>query len=170
MENLKLKIRDIPDFPKKGIIFKDITTLLKDGKAFREAVDTLVKRYKKKKIDLIVAVEARGFILGAALAYRLGVGIIPVRKLGKLPYHTHKVKYQLEYGNAELEIHRDAIKPGEKVLVVDDLLATGGTVGAVCKLIEKMKGKIVGVAFLIELTVLKGRKNLKHPIYSLIKY
>ena len=136
MERLKSKIRDVPDFPKKGIIFKDITTLLKDRDAFKQVVNAFIKRYRRKKIDLVVAVEARGFILGAALAYRLGVGIVPVRKKGKLPYHTHKIKYRLEYGQAELEVHRDAIKPKEKILLVDDLLATGGTVAAVCKLIE----------------------------------
>ena len=170
MERLKLKIRDIPDFPKKGIIFKDITTLLKDKDAFKQVVNAFIRRYRKKKIDLVAAVEARGFILGAALAYRLGVGFIPVRKKGKLPHHTHKVKYQLEYGHATLEIHCDAIKPKEKILLVDDLLATGGTTAAVCKLIEKMKGKIVEIAFLVELTELKGRKKLKYPIYSLLKY
>ena len=170
MERLKSKIRDVPDFPKKGIIFKDITTLLKDRDAFKQVVNAFIKRYRHKKIDLVVAVEARGFILGAALAYRLGVGIIPVRKKGKLPYHTHKIKCRLEYGQAELEVHRDAIKPKEKILLVDDLLATGGTVAAVCKLIEKMKGKIVEIAFLVELTELKGRKKLKYPIYPLIKY
>lgn len=170
METLKSKIRDVLNFPKKGIVFKDITTLLKDRYAFRKVVNTFVKRYKKRKIDVVVAIEARGFILGAALAHRLGVGIIPVRKKGKLPYHTHKVEYQLEYGNAVLEIHRDAIEPREKVLIIDDLLATGGTTEAVCKLIERMKGKIVEIAFLIELTELKGRKKLKYPIYSLIKY
>lgn len=170
MERLKSKIRDVPDFPKKGIIFKDITTLLKDRDAFKQVVNAFIKRYRRKKIDLVVAVEARGFILGAALAYRLGVGIVPVRKKGKLPYHTHKIKYRLEYGQAELEVHRDAIKPKEKILLVDDLLATGGTVAAVCKLIERMKGKIVEIAFLVELTELKGRKKLKYPIYSLLKY
>ncbi|MEA3369115.1 MAG: adenine phosphoribosyltransferase [Candidatus Ratteibacteria bacterium] len=170
MERLKSKIRDVPDFPQKGIIFKDITTLLKDRDAFKQVVNAFVKRYRRKKIDLVVAVEARGFILGAALAHRLGVGIIPVRKKGKLPYRTHKIKCRLEYGQAELEVHRDAIKPKEKILLVDDLLATGGTVAAVCKLIEKMKGKIVEIAFLVELTGLKGRKKLKYPIHSLIKY
>ncbi len=170
MENLKSKIRDIPDFPKKGIIFKDITTLLMDGKAYRKAINAFVKRYKDKKIDLIVAVESRGFIFGAALAHRLGIGIIPVRKIGKLPYQTHKVKYDLEYGSAELEIHRDAIKKGQRVVLIDDLLATGGTTEAVCKLIEKMKGKIIEVAFLIELAFLNGRKKIKYPIFSLMKF
>ncbi len=170
MEALKSKIRDVLDFPKKGIVFKDITTLLKDRHAFRKVVNIFGKRYRKKKIDSIVAVEARGFILGAALAHRLGVGIIPVRKKGKLPYRTHQVKYQLEYGRAVLEIHRDAIEPNERVLLVDDLLATGGTTEAVCKLIKKMKGKIIEVAFLIELTELKGRRKIKNPVYSLIKY
>ena len=170
MEALKSKIRDVIDFPKKGIIFKDITTLLQDGKAFREAVDIFLRRYRRKKIDLIVGIEARGFILGAILANRLGVGFIPIRKEGKLPYKTYKIDCELEYGKATLEIHRDAIKKGDRVLLIDDLLATGGTAQAVCRLIKKMKGKIVEVAFLIELTRLNGRKKIKSPIYSIIKF
>ncbi|MCM8760788.1 MAG: adenine phosphoribosyltransferase [Candidatus Omnitrophica bacterium] len=170
MNELKTFIRDIPDFPKKGIIFKDITTLLKDGKRFKQAVDTFAREYKDKKIDLIVSVEARGFIFGAALAYKLGAGIIPVRKKGKLPFKTYAVSYDLEYGKDTLEIHQDAISKGDNVLIVDDLLATGGTSRAVIDLIEKIGGKVVGLAFLIELLPLKGREKLKdYNIVSLIK-
>jgi len=170
MNELKPFIRDIPDFPKKGIIFKDITTLLKNGKKFREAVDLIAQEFKDKKIDVIVSVEARGFIFGAALAYKLGSGIIPVRKKGKLPFKTHTISYDLEYGKDTLEIHQDAINKGDNVLVVDDLLATGGTSRAVIDLIEKIGGKIVGLAFLIELLPLKGRDKLKgYNVISLIK-
>jgi len=169
--DLKPFIRDIPDFPKKGIIFKDITTLLKDGRKFREAIDCIVERYKDKKIDKVVAIEARGFILGSVVAYQLGAGIVPVRKKGKLPYETNSVEYELEYGKDSLEIHKDAIKPDDKVLVVDDLLATGGTMNAVCDLIERSKGEVAEVAFLIELSFLKGRDRLKgRKIFSLIKF
>jgi len=164
-------IRDIPDFPKPGILFKDITTLLKDKQAFKQSVDALLEKYKDKKIEKVVAVEARGFILGGALAYKLGVGFVPVRKKGKLPWKTNSATYELEYGTDTLEMHRDAIKPGESVLIVDDLLATGGTVKAVTGLIRQFQGKIAGIAFLIELTDLKGKDKLKdYPVYSLIKY
>lgn len=169
-EGLQKFIRDVKDFPKKGIIFKDITTLLRDGEEFRLAIDKIANKYKSKDIDVVVSVEARGFILGAAVAYRLGAGIVPVRKKGKLPYLTHSVSYDLEYGKDTLEIHRDAFKKGARVLIVDDLLATGGTVAAVTDLVEKMGGKVVGIAFLIELLALKGRNKLKgYPVCSLIK-
>ena len=168
---LKNYIRNIPDFPKHGILFRDITTLLKDKKAFKLAVDALVNKYKRKKIDVVVAVEARGFILGGAVAHKLGVGFVPVRKKGKLPAKTNSVTYALEYGTDTLEMHHDAIKPNDKVLIVDDLLATGGTVKAVTDLVRQFQGKIAGIAFLIELTDLKGKDKLKgYPIYSLIKY
>lgn len=171
IEELKNSIRDIPDFPKKGIIFKDITTLLKDGKKFRSAIDCIVERYKDKRIDKVVAIEARGFILGSVVAYQLGAGIVPVRKKGKLPYETNSVEYELEYGKDSLEMHKDAIKPNDKVLVVDDLLATGGTMNAVCDLIERSKGEVVEAAFLIELDFLKGRDRLKgRKVFSLIKF
>ncbi len=171
IEELKNSIRDIPDFPKKGIIFKDITTLLKDGKKFKNAVDCIVERYKDKKIDKVVAIEARGFILGGVVAYKLGAGIVPVRKKGKLPYETHSVEYELEYGKDSLEIHKDAVKPDDRVLIIDDLLATGGTMNAVCELVEQLKGKVVEVAFLIELTFLNGRDRLKgREVFSLIKF
>lgn len=171
VKELKNSIRDIPDFPKKGIIFKDITTLLKDGGKFQKAVDCIVERYKDKKIDKVASIEARGFIFGSAVAYKLGAGLIPVRKKGKLPHETRKVEYELEYGKDSLEIHRDAINPGDRVLIIDDLLATGGTMKAACELIEMMGGKIVEVAFLIELTFLKGRDRLKgNQVFSLIEF
>ncbi len=164
-------IRDVPDFPKKGIIFKDITTLLQDAKAFKKAVNVLAKVYKKEKIDTVVAIESRGFIFGSVLAYKLGAGFVPVRKKGKLPYETKKITYSLEYGTDTLEMHIDGVAKNARVLIVDDLLATGGTVQAVVKLVKGCKAKIVGVAFLVELEFLKGRKKLKGlPLYSVIKY
>ena len=170
-KELKDYIRSIPDFPKPGILFRDITTLLKDSRAFKQAVGALVKKYKHKKIDKVVAVEARGFILGGAVAYRLGARFLPVSKKGKLPWKTNSVTYELEYGTDTLEMHHDAINAGESVLIVDDLLATGGTVKAVTDLVKQLQGKIAGIAFLIELTDLKGKNKLKgYPLYSLIKY
>jgi adenine phosphoribosyltransferase len=164
-------IRDIPDFPKKGILFRDITTLLNNPKAFKSVIDQMCKMLKGKKIDYIVAAESRGFIFGGAMAYKLGCGFVPVRKPGKLPYKTHKATYSLEYGEDSLEIHQDAVKSGSNVLVLDDLLATGGTALAMATLVKKLKAKVVGVAFIIELTALKGKAKLKgYPVYSLIKY
>lgn len=164
-------IRDIPDFPKKGIIFKDITTLLNSKEALRQAIDELTAAVVSEKIDYVVAAESRGFIFGAALAYKLGAGFVPIRKPGKLPSKTYKETYSLEYGEDSLEIHQDAFAPGSKVLVLDDLLATGGTALAMAKLVEKLKGEIAGILFLIELTFLKGRENLKdYPVQALIKY
>ncbi len=164
-------IRSIPDFPKPGILFRDITTLLSDKQAFKQAVDLLAAKFKSKKIDVVVAVEARGFILGGAIAHKIGAGFVPVRKKGKLPWKTTSITYDLEYGTDTLEMHHDAIKAGDKVLIIDDLLATGGTVKAVTDLIKQLKGKIVGIAFLIELADLKGREKLKgYPLYSLIKF
>lgn len=171
VKDLSTYIRDIPDFPKKGIIFKDITTLLNDKEAFRVSVDLLAKKFEGQKIDYIVSVESRGFIFGAALAYKLGAGFVPVRKKGKLPSRTKSVTYSLEYGTDTLEIHEDAIKAKSNVLLVDDLLATGGTVEAVTKLLSRFDAKIIGIAFLIELKFLNGRDKLKdYPIYSLIQY
>ncbi len=171
MNNLKTLIRDIPDFPKKGVIFKDITTLLKEGERFKEAIDEISNRYLDKKIDVVVSIESRGFIIGSAIAYRLQAGIVLIRKRGKLPWRTHQATYELEYGADTLEIHQDAIKPGGKVLIVDDLLATGGTVVAAINLVERLKGQIVEIAFLIELTFLKGREQIKdYPVFSLIEY
>jgi len=169
-KKLQDAIRNIPDFPKKGIIFKDITTLLKDEELFARAIDMIARKYKTKKIDAVVCVESRGFLFGAAVAYALGVGVIPVRKKGKLPHKTHSVTYNLEYGQDTLEIHQDAFRKGANILVVDDLLATGGTTKAVIDLISKLGGRIIGIAFLIELLPLKGREKLKgYPVLSLIQ-
>lgn len=169
--NLKTVIRDVPDFPKKGIIFKDITTLLARGDIFQKVIDQIVDHYAKKKIQKVVGIESRGFIFGAPIAYKLKAGVVPIRKKGKLPYKTVSATYALEYGTDTLEMHEDAIKPGTKVLIVDDLLATGGTAKATAELVEKVGGKIVGFAFLIELAFLKGRENLKkYDILSLIQY
>jgi len=170
MKDLKKYIRDIPGFPKPGIIFKDITTLLKEGRAFKEAIDILASELKGRKAQVVLSVESRGFIFGAALAYKLGLGIVPIRKPGKLPHEKHTITYDLEYGKDTLEMHKDAFQKGDKVLIVDDLLATGGTTRAVIDLVEKMGGEIVGIAFLIELLPLKGRDKLKgYPVYSIIK-
>jgi len=171
MPDLKTKIREIPDFPKKGINFKDITPLLEDARRFKQAIDLFVKEYKSKGIKKIIAIDARGFLIASALAYKLGSGIVIVRKKGKLPYKTIGCDYDLEYGKETLEIHQDSIKPGEKILIVDDVLATGGTALASAQLVEKLKGQIVGLAFLIELSFLQGREKLKKfKIISLVKY
>jgi adenine phosphoribosyltransferase len=169
--NLKNHIRTIPHFPKTGILFRDITTLLKDKQAYRHAVDALSNKYRNKKIDKVVAVEARGFIFGGAVAHRIGAGFVPVRKKGKLPWKTSSITYELEYGSDTLEMHRDAIEKGDRVLIVDDLLATGGTVKAVTNLVKQHQGKIIGIVFLIELADLRGKEKLKgYPVFSLIKY
>jgi adenine phosphoribosyltransferase len=169
-KELASRIRDIPDFPKPGILFKDITTLLKDGESFKGAVDGLMERVGKRDVDVVVGMESRGFIFGAPIAYKLGVGFVPVRKLGKLPADVVSVEYDLEYGSATLEMHRDAISPGAKVLIVDDLLATGGTVAGTIELVKQLKGQIVALAFLIELTALKGRDKLSgYDIVTLIQ-
>ena len=168
-EDIKNSIRDIPDFPEEGIIFKDITTMISDGRLFKESVDLIADEFADRKVDLVVCVEARGFIFGAAIAYRLGAGLVPVRKEGKLPYKTRKVSYALEYGSATVEIHDDAVKPGSRVLIVDDLLATGGTLAATVDLVKQHGGDIVAVAVLIELDFLNGRERLKStPVFSLI--
>ncbi len=164
-------IRDIPDFPQKGILFKDITPLLQNSAAFHAALDRLAAHYAGSGIQAVVGVESRGFIFGAVLAYLLNCGFVPVRKFGKLPHHTVTVEYELEYGTNIVEIHQDAIKPGQRVLIVDDLLATGGTVSAAMELVEKLGGHIAGIAFLVELTFLKGRERLKgFPVRSLVVY
>ncbi len=169
--DLKSKIRNIPDFPKKGIVFRDISTLLQDKEAFNYSVERLAERYLDKKIDMIVAIESRGFIFGGALADRMDAGFVPVRKLGKLPYETIKKDYSLEYGHATLEMHKDAIQPGKRVLIVDDLLATGGTLSATCGLVEKLGGVVAGIAVLIELSFLKGREKFsKYDFCSIIQY
>jgi adenine phosphoribosyltransferase len=168
---LEKYIRDIPDFPKKGILFRDITTLLNDKNALKEAIDGLAGLVKDKKIDYILSAESRGFIFGAAVAYKLGCGFVPVRKPGKLPAKSLKHSYTLEYGQDSLEMHSDAFPQGSRVLILDDLLATGGTALAIIELAKKLKGEIVGVEFLIELTALKGKDKLKdYPVYTLIKY
>lgn len=168
---LKDIIRDVPDFPKKGIIFKDITPLLKNPDAFRLAVDQMAGHLQAKKIDFIVGIESRGFIFSPTLAYKLGVGFIPVRKQGKLPYKTHAISYSLEYGEAILEIHQDAIPEGARVAIVDDLLATGGTAKAAAHLVEKSGAKVQTIAFLIELLFLYGRKHLSsYDLFSVIQY
>jgi len=169
--NLNELIRDVPDFPKKGIVFKDITTLLKDGPAFAEVINMFKKRYEDKRVDKVAGIESRGFIFGGALANLLNCGFIPVRKPGKLPYDTISEDYSLEYGTNSLEIHTDAVAEGENILIIDDLLATGGTAEAVVKLIKRLKGNIIGVEFLIELDFLNGRKKLEgYPVNSLINY
>ncbi len=171
MQDLKDIIRDIPDFPKKGIVFKDITTLLADAKSYQKMVDLLSHRYVGQKIDKVVGVEARGFIIGAALAYKLGAGIVLVRKPGKLPSETFKKSYELEYGTDTLEIHTDAIKPGEKVLIADDLLATGGTMAAVVDMVTSMGGEIVECCFMAELEFLQGRSRLPQGrVFSLLQF
>ncbi len=169
--DLKKKIRNISGFPKKGIIFRDIGPLLEDKKALKKAIDQLVKKFKGEKIDKVVGIDARGFILAGILADRLKAGMVMVRKKGKLPYKTESQEFDLEYGKGILEIHKDSIKKGEKVLLVDDVLATGGTMLATAKLIEKLKGKIAGIAFLITLDYLPGKEKLKdYQVFSLVNY
>jgi adenine phosphoribosyltransferase len=171
IDQLRQSIRSIPNFPKKGIVFRDITTLLKDQDAYQKTVDLFFKKYKKSNIDKIVGIESRGFIIGGALAYKLNVGFVPIRKPGKLPSETLREEYQLEYGNDAIEIHKDAIKPGERILLHDDLLATGGTMEAASKLVENLGGKIIAVTFLIELAFLNGRNLLSnYNVDSIIKY
>lgn len=164
-------IRDVPDYPKKGIVFKDITTLIKRGDAFDEVMNIFYDRCKDMKVDLVAAVESRGFIFGGALADRLKVGFVPIRKFGKLPSNTVEQKYDLEYGTDKLEIHTDAVKPGQRVLIVDDLLATGGTIQATCKLVEKLGGEVAGILVMIELGFLNGRDKIKeYDLFTLIRY
>lgn len=171
-EDLQKKIRNISNFPKPGIEFKDITTLLKDGAAFHKVIDILAEEFAKDKIDYVVAIESRGYLLGAPLAYKLGAGLVVARKPGKLPAEVERVEYALEYGTDALEMHKDAIEKGKRVLVIDDLLATGGTVKAACDLVEKLGGKVVATAFLIELLALNGCKLLPSSAknYSMFKY
>ena len=169
--DLQRHIRSIPNWPKKGILFRDITPLLADPKAFSAAIDALCAGFTEVGIEYVAAVEARGFIFGAAVARKLGVGFVPIRKKGKLPFKTESVSYDLEYGTDTLEVHSDAIVKGAKVLMVDDLLATGGTMAAACELIEKIEGQVVGIAFLIELRELSGRKKLsRYKINTVISY
>ena len=170
-EQLRALIRDVPDFPQPGIVFRDITPLLADPEAFSTVVDTIVVRFGRGNVDKVVGIEARGFIVAAPVAYHFNAGFVPVRKLGKLPGKTIEVEYELEYGRDALAMHEDAIKPGQRVLAVDDLLATGGTMGATLRLVDQLGGRVVGVAFMIELAFLHGRDKLKtYPLHSLIVY
>ncbi|MGM0445487.1 MAG: adenine phosphoribosyltransferase [Bacillota bacterium] len=169
--NFNNYIRNIPDFPKEGILFKDITPLLKDKDAFKEVIDTMAEKYQELEIDYVVGIEARGFIIGTPLAYALNKGFIPIRKPGKLPYDKISASYDLEYGSNELEIHTDAIQEGDNILLVDDLLATGGTTKASVDLIEKLGGNIVSIAFLLELVDLNGRDEIEgYDIYTLLQH
>ncbi|MCB0191422.1 MAG: adenine phosphoribosyltransferase [Anaerolineae bacterium] len=169
--DLASTIRSVPDFPIEGILFYDITTMLKNPAALKESIDQLTQHYQNKKIDVVAGIESRGFIFGMPLAYQLGVGFIPIRKPGKLPAETVAESYDLEYGSNTLEIHVDAVEKGQKVLVVDDLLATGGTAAATCNLIEKLGGEVAGLAFIIELSFLQGRDKIKnYDIFSLLTY
>jgi adenine phosphoribosyltransferase len=169
--DLKEKIRVIEGFPKEGISFKDVTTILQDGNVYKYTIDKIAEHLKDKNIDVVIGPEARGFLFGAPVAYALGVGFIPVRKKGKLPYDTISMSYDLEYGSDELEIHKDAIKPGQRVAIVDDLLATGGTISSVAKLVEQVGGEVVSIDFVMELTELNGREKLKnYDIKSLVQY
>jgi adenine phosphoribosyltransferase len=171
MEHLKAVIREVPDWPKKGILFYDVTTLLKNGPRFKEAIDALIAPYRDKNVDVVAGIEARGFIFAPTVAYALDAGFVPVRKPGKLPAATFRASYELEYGTDCLEIHQDAVQPGQRVLVVDDLIATGGTAKAVADLIERMGGKVVGLAFLVELCFLNGRSRLpNYELTSLLRY
>lgn len=171
MEDLKQKIREIKDFPKPGIGFKDITTLLRDASSFNRAVDIMAHRYIDAKVDVVLGIEARGFIIGSALAYKLNKGVILVRKPGKLPYKTHSVSYDLEYGTDTLEIHQDAVEKGQRVLIADDVLATGGTMGAVVEMVQNLGGNIHECCFMAELEFLNGRSRLPEgKVYSLLKF
>ncbi|MBL7054319.1 adenine phosphoribosyltransferase [Candidatus Woesearchaeota archaeon] len=169
--NIKEKIRTVPHWPIKGVMFRDITTLLQDGEAFKYVCDELYNRYKDIKIDKVVGIESRGFIFGAVLAYKLGIGFVPIRKPGKLPYKTISAEFEKEYGKDKMEIHKDAIKKGEKILLVDDLIATGGTVNAATQLIEQLGGEILECAFIIDLPDLKGKEKLKdYKIFTMIEF
>lgn len=171
MEELKKLIREVPDWPKPGILFYDLTTLLKDQKGFRTLIDKLCGHYADKHVDIVTGIEARGFIFAPALAYRLGAGFVPVRKPGKLPWKTAQVSYQLEYGTDTLEVHQDAVRPGQRVLVCDDLLATGGTAAATVKLMRQLSAEVTGAAFAVELRFLNGRAKLPGlDVFSLIQY
>jgi adenine phosphoribosyltransferase len=171
VERLRAAVRDVPDFPKKGIIFKDITPVLSDPGLFRASIDLFLERCRGREVDKIVGIDARGFVFGSAVAYELGVGFVPIRKRGKLPYRTDTVKYSLEYGEAEVEMHTDAVREGERIVLVDDLLATGGTSAAAAVLIRNAGADLLEAQFLLELEFLEGRKRLKPtPVTSFLKY
>lgn len=168
---LKQLIREIPDFPKPGILFYDVTTLLRDKDGFGSVIDSFEEHYREQRVDVVLGIEARGFIFAPTVAYALGTGFVPVRKPNKLPWEVEAMEYQLEYGTDRLEIHKDAIKPGQHVLIIDDVLATGGTAEAVAKLVEKLGGVVAGLGFVIELDFLSGRGKLgSHPVHSLLHY
>jgi adenine phosphoribosyltransferase len=171
LSKLRAAVRDVPDFPKGGIIFKDITPILKDGALFRASIDIFLGQCRDKRIDKIVGIDARGFLFGSAVAYELGIGFVPLRKKGRLPYQTESARYSLEYGEAEMELHIDAIERGEKIVLIDDLLATGGTSASAATLIKKVGGDLIEAIFLIELEFLHGRKKLEPtPVTSFLKY
>ncbi len=171
LEQIRGLIRDVPDFPQEGVMFKDITPLLADPIAFSTVIDLIVVHFGRGSVDKVVGIEARGFIIASPVAYHFGAGFVPVRKLGKLPWETQAAEYQLEYGTAALEIHTDAVQPGERVLIVDDVLATGGTAKATADLVERIEGKVVGLAFLIELGFLKGHDRLEgYDLFTLLEY
>src|SRR5881227_541570 len=171
LDKLRAGVRDVPDFPKKGIVFKDITPILSDGALFRNSIDVFLEQCEGKKIDKVVGIDARGFLFGSAVAYELGVGFVPIRKRGKLPFKAEIAKYSLEYGEAEMEMHIDAMEPGEKIVLIDDLLATGGTSAAAAAIIAKVGGKLIEAQFLIELEFLHGRKKLAPtPVVSFLQY
>src|SRR3989344_1818666 len=170
MDHIKSKIRTIPNFPKQGIMFRDVTTLFKDPQGFQDVINAFKERYKSQKIDVVCGIEARGFIIGGALAKELNVGFVPLRKKGKLPHKVHRIEYNLEYGKDVLEIHEDAITSGDNVLIVDDLIATGGTCKAACDLIEKIGGKVVECAFIVDLPDLKGKEKLGRPAFALVEF
>ncbi len=171
IDRLRQIIRDVPDFPRPGIVFKDITTLLAEPETLKRSIDLLAERYADQKIDKVIGIESRGFIFGPAVAYLIGAGFVPVRKPGKLPAETISIEYELEYGKDTLEMHRDALKPGERVLIVDDLIATGGTAAAVAEMVGKLGAELVEMAFLIELTFLEPRKKLEGlPVFTIIKF
>jgi adenine phosphoribosyltransferase len=170
-EHIKKKIRTIPHWPKKGVMFRDITTLIKDGKGFRDACDLLYEHYKGRDIDIIAGIESRGFVFGSVLAYKMGKGFVMIRKPGKLPAETTTQEYEKEYGKDAVEVHTDSINKGDRVLIVDDLLATGGTMEASCKLVQKLGGKVVGCAFVIELPDLKGRERIGNfELFKLVDF
>ncbi len=171
LEKLRASVRNVPDFPKPGIVFKDITPLLADNQLFRLSIDAFLDRSRDKKADKIVGIDARGFLFGSAVAYELGIGFVPIRKQGKLPYKTVRAVYSLEYGEAEMEMHIDGIRPGERIILIDDLLATGGTSASAAKLIQKVGGELIEAQFLIELESLEGRKKLEPmPVVSFLKF
>ena len=171
MIDLKKLIRNIPDFPEPGVVFRDITSLIRNGDAYREIIDEFVEKVKALSIDVVLVLDARGFLVGSPVAYVLGTGVVPIRKAGKLPAETYRVEYELEYGTDAFEMHRDAVEPGQRVAILDDLLATGGTAHAACELVEMAGGEVVALGFVVELTALDGRRKLEgYNVFSLVQY